>query len=401
MKAENPAWDAIISSLPEAHVLQTIEWALVKSRFGWSAYPKVWVRNNQIAAAALILSRDIKLPITRNEFRILYVPKGPLIKDWTDHAFVQEVFEDLKTIGKTHNAILIKIDTDVEIGKGERNDELWRLGFNRKNGGFFKNVDINEPGFKLIKHLSESGWVFSREQVQFRNTILSDLSEDDATLLGKMKQKTRYNIRLAEKKGVVIRQGTKADFPNLYDLYAETARRDGFIIRDYRYYETVWSIFSDVSGSANMLQYQDNLPDFWRIDPKNHPQALILIAEYGNQPIAGIILFIFQNKAWFIYGMSSSQDRDKMPNYLLHWKAIQMLKELGVNKYDWWGAPEIFSESDPMYGVYKFKMGFGGEVIRRIGAWDFPLKRNQYVLYQIILPKILRYLSRKERIGIS
>ena len=401
MQYEHPAWDDIISFLPEAHVLQTIEWAQVKSHFGWSAIPKIWYQNNDIVAAAVILQREMKIPLIGKPLKLLYVPKGPLLKNWNDMNLVKDVIEDLKQIGRDFNALLIKIDADVEIGRGEHNDELWRLNLPRKTNEYLKNLDINQTGYRIIDYLSTSGWIFSKEQIQFRNTVISDLTADEDTLLRNMRQKTRYNIRLAEKKGVTIREGSKQDFPALYNLYTETAQRDGFIIRDYRYYETVWSIFLDGAEKGETLKKQSQYPNYWRFNRKNRPTALILIAEYDQQPIAGIILFVFQNKAWFIYGMSSSQHRDKMPNYLLHWKAMQILRQLGVKVYDWWGAPDQFIETDPMYGVYRFKMGFGGNVVRRIGAWDYPLHQTEYTFYQVILPKLLSVFRLKERIGLS
>lgn len=401
MQFEHPAWDDIISTLPEAHVLQTIEWAHLKSHFGWSANPKIWYHNNDIAAAAVILKREIRLPLIGKTLKLLYVPKGPLIRDWNDVNLVRDVIEDLKQFGRNHNALLIKIDADVEIGRGEFDDELWRLDLHRKANDYLQKLDLNQTGYRVIDYLYKNGWVFSREQIQFRNTVISDLNADEDTLLRNMKQKTRYNIRLAEKKGIIIREGGKQDFPALYNLYAETAKRDGFIIRDYLYYETAWSIFLEGLENNEALQKQPHNPNYWRTVRENRPKALILIAEYDQQPIAGIILFIFQKKAWFIYGMSSSQHRDKMPNYLLHWKAIQILRKIGVKTYDWWGAPDRFIETDPMYGVYRFKMGFGGNVIRRIGAWDYPLQPTHYALYQVVLPKILSILRMKERIGVT
>ena len=397
LESDNFSWDGSIAKLPNSHILQTFEWALVKSHFGWNPIPKLWMQNNQIVAAAMILIREIKIPVIGIPYRILYVPKGPLIKDWSDSNLVQEVLQELIEIGRKQNAILIKIDPDLEIGGGEADDDLNQFGFNKNSN----NIEINSLNSEFIKLLLNHNWVYSREQVQFRNTVISDLNLDEAEILSSMKQKTRYNIRLAEKRGIVVREGNDRDFPMLYRLYAETAQRDGFIIREYPYYEMVWKIFLQGPELEKQMGFSNNFPNYWRFDLANHPKAMILIAEYQNEPIAGIVLLTFQEKAWFMYGMSSCQHREKMPNYLLHWRAMQLLKERGIKVYDWWGAPDKFTEVDPMYGVYKFKMGFGGKAIRRIGAWDYPIKRNYYSFYQIMLPKLLSYFRLKERIGTS
>jgi len=127
------------------------------------------------------------------------------------------------------------------------------------------------------------------------------------------------------------------------------------------------------------------------------PFAHILIAEYQGEAVAALVLLIFRDKAWYMYGMSSSQHREKMPNYLLHWRAIQFLRQIGIKEYDLWGAPDYFEETDPMFGVYRFKVGFGGETIQHIGAWDFVMNPVKYRLYQEILPRYLGLLRAQRR----
>ena len=107
----------------------------------------------------------------------------------------------------------------------------------------------NEPGLGTVDELTQRGWRFSSDQIQFRNTVMVDLSPSEDEILARMKQKTRYNIRLASKKGVTVRQGTIEDLPMLYRMYAETSIRDGFVIRDQEYYSRVWSEFMNVKPS--------------------------------------------------------------------------------------------------------------------------------------------------------
>ena len=93
-----------------------------------------------------------------------------------------------------------------------------------------------------------------------------------------------------------------------------------------------------------------------------------------------------------MYGMSGEAHREKMPSYLLQWQAIRWAKDAGCRIYDLWGAPNVFEPQDPMWGVYRFKKGLGGEVVRYIGAWDLPLRPRLYWLYTVLLPRILDIL---------
>jgi lipid II:glycine glycyltransferase (peptidoglycan interpeptide bridge formation enzyme) len=186
-----------------------------------------------------------------------------------------------------------------------------------------------------------------------------------------MKQKTRYNIRLAERKGVTIRPGTLDDLDLLYQMYAETAVRDGFVIREREYYQQMWRTFME----AGM------------VDP--------LIAEVEEQPVAGVVIFRFANRAWYLHGMSRQDQREKMPNYLLQWEAIRRSRQAGCTVYDLWGAPDEFQKDDSLWGVYRFKEGLGGSLVRHIGAWDLPVRPFYYKVYMDFLPRFLEIMRRR------
>jgi lipid II:glycine glycyltransferase (peptidoglycan interpeptide bridge formation enzyme) len=218
--------------------------------------------------------------------------------------------------------------------------------------------------------LEQRGWRFSASQIQYRNTALLDLRPDPPALLAAMKPKTRYNIGLAGRKGVRVRDGAAGDLPAFYTLYAETSRRDGFLIRDYPYYRSAWQRFLD-AGLGRLL-----------------------LAEADGQLLAGLFLFHFGRRAWYMYGASSSAGRELMPNHLLQWEAIQRARALGCTAYDLWGAPDVLNESDPMWGVYRFKAGFGAALVRHIGAWDFAPLSPLYWLYTVAIPRYLALLRR-------
>jgi lipid II:glycine glycyltransferase (peptidoglycan interpeptide bridge formation enzyme) len=200
-------------------------------------------------------------------------------------------------------------------------------------------------------------------------------------MLARMKPKTRYNIRLSEKKGVSVRVGASGDLPLLYKMYAETSVRDGFVIRDEGYYLTVWKLF--MSNVEPFDVAQGGRSTF------NVPSCIPLIAEVEGEPVAAIFLFMFAGRAYYVYGMSRSIHREKMPTYLLQWEAMKRAKAGGCSAYDLWGAPEVFDESDSMWGVYRFKEGLGGAVVRTLGAYDFAPTKLWYKLYAEVMPRLL------------
>jgi lipid II:glycine glycyltransferase (peptidoglycan interpeptide bridge formation enzyme) len=269
-----------------------------------------------------------------------------------NESFRNRVLNDLQSFAKKQGAIFLKMDPDLLLGTGVPDSEG-------------EVVDAN--GQVVMSELKRRGWEYSSDQIQFRNTVLIDLNPTEDELLALMKQKTRYNIRLAAKKGVSLRVGTWEDLSLLYTMYAETSVRDGFVIRDEGYYKTVWALFMNSS------------------EPNCEP----LIAEVDGEPVAAIFVFYFAGQAYYVYGMSRSVHREKMPTYLLQWEAMKRAKTKGCTAYDLWGAPEVFDESDSMWGVYRFKEGLGGQVVRTLGAYDFAPSPLWYKMYSEIIPRVL------------
>lgn len=378
---ESNTWNSLISRLPNPHFLQTFEWGQVKAKYGWSPLYTVWdadgkwkVERDPTAlstfhspiAAALILKRTIPMGGMSARLSILYAPKGPLL-DWSDESLRNRVLNDLQTFAKKEGAIFVKIDPDVMLGTGIASSE---------------ENDLH--GQAILSELKHRGWSYASDQIQFKNTVLIDLSPSEEELLARMKQKTRYNIRLAEKKGVGLRIGNTKDLGMLYKMYAETSVRDGFVIRDEGYYRTVWQTFmANAEFSISNLQSQitkSQLP---------MPFSEALIAEVNREPVAAIFVFYFAERAYYVYGMSRDLHREKMPAYLLQWEAIKRAKAQGCSVYDLWGAPDVFDESDSMWGVFRFKEGLGGKVVRTLGAWDFAPNPFWYKLYSEIIPRVL------------
>jgi lipid II:glycine glycyltransferase (peptidoglycan interpeptide bridge formation enzyme) len=336
------AWDAALLGLPDPQVLQNWSWGVTKEQTGWSGRRLLWLQNGiPVAAAAMLVRRVSGLPLA-----VAYVPRGPAV-DWSDARVVEAVLQQLESEARRSRAFFIKIDPAVQAD--------------------------TEVGRAVTAMLYHRGWRFSPEQIQYRNTVISDLTLDEESMLAAMKPKWRYNIRLAERKGVHVRDGVAGDLPTFYAMYIETGTRDGFLVRPYEYYRNVWERFLE-EGLAHLL-----------------------LAEVEGHAVAGIILFRFGPTAWYFYGASTDQARDLMPNHALQWAAMRWAKHAGCTRYDWWGAPDNLTEEDPMWGVYRFKMGFGGQFVPGIGAWDFPISRPVYVAYTRAMPRLLDVARRRHR----
>ena len=347
-------WRDLLAALPNPHVLQSWEWGETKAQTEWRAkrYAVRGGDGNLLAAFQLLLRPGPGgLPIS-----IGYIPKGPVI-DWGNPNAVASTLELIADVGRREWALFVKIDPDVR-------------------------EDLPE-GQQLLQMLTSCGWRFSEEQIQFKNTALSllDPSHESPSeqLLDQMKNKWRYNIRLAERRGIRIREGRAEDLPAFYSLYAETGQRDGFILRPYSYYERIW------------LRYLEA-----QAEPDNPAGGTLLLAEHDEEPtvIAGLFLMRYAKRSWYFYGASSNLRRRDMPNYLLQWEALNWAISQGSTIYDWWGAPTNPDDpDDSMAGVWQFKQGFGAELQPHIGAWDLPTSPRLFKLYQWLMPRVAKWIG--------
>lgn len=328
-------WDDFVAHHPHGSILQATNWARLKNRFGWSSQ-RVWMRRDgRLVAGAQILFRSVAIGIVK----LGYIPHGPLV-DWSDDEQVEVLFNYLDQAAYQRGAGMLKIEP--RIWQDQMPAETWRGVFSRH------------------------GCVASPDTIQPPRTILIDLKPSEDNILAAMKQKTRYNIRLAEKKGVTVRQGTLDDIPAFNRLMQLTARRDGFGVHQPEYYRTAYELFA---------------PD----------QAALFMAEFEGKPLAGVMAFAWGRTAAYFYGASSDEERQRMPAYAAQWAAMRWAKRRGCTAYDMWGIPDAeeseleagFTErQDGLWPVYRFKRGFGGEIIRTVGAADRVYNRTLHRLYQ-------------------
>ncbi len=327
MTAINPVeWDAFISRFPNPHILQTTAWGKLKAEFGWQLAHVV----AQDCGTQILIKRLMP------GINFAYIPKGPVgsTKD--------ELWTEIDTICREKDCAFIKVEPDEWLKDDGVQDE-----------------DQYYLSKKLVK---------SAHSIQPMRTLLIDLAGDESQILGRMKQKTRYNINLALKKNVIIKP--QVELSAFYDLMKMTGNRDQFGIHSFAYYQRAYDLFHE------------------------HDQCLLLLAEYEGTPISALIAFRVGNRAWYFYGASSNLHRDRMPNYLLQWEAIRWAKLQGCSEYDLWGVPDVDLENleanfakrnDGLWGVYRFKRGFGGELKRSIGPWDKVYNPFLYRLYSIWL----------------
>ncbi|MER3400539.1 MAG: methicillin resistance protein [Thermoflexus sp.] len=310
------AWMAFLEGHPEAHVLQTAPWGDLKAGFGWQAHRFLALAGGRAQAGMQVLVR--RLPLG---FSIFYIPKGP-VGDWQDPMVFEGLLAALDRLARAAGALWARLEPDVE------------------EGGLA--LDLTRFGLRPAP------------PVQPRRTLLVPLEGDEEALLAAMHPKTRYNIRLAARKGVVVREAGPEDLPQFYWLLQQTAARDRFAIHSLDYYRAAYD------------RFVPHLARLW-------------LAFYEGEPLAGLMAFAWGERAWYFYGASGDRHREKMPTYALQWEAMRWAKARGCRFYDLWGIPDeppevleaqFATRRDGLWGVYRFKRGFGGRVVRWAGAFD-------------------------------
>ncbi len=311
MLLSNEEWKKRLDDFPGAHLLQTAEWGELKSSFSWKTNH---IANDECQAQVMFRS----LP---GGFSVGYIPKGPL------GGITVDFLEELKHIGKKNNAIMIKIEPD----------------------GF-------EAGIENIQNYKNQPNLVQSRPIQPAQTIVVDISGDETSILSRMKQKTRYNIHLAEKKEISVIETSDVDA--FYKMMTTTGTRDGFGVHSLAYYKKAYSLFS-LSG-----------------------ECVILTARFGDTNLASVMIFRRGKRCWYFYGASTEMERNRMPVYLLQWEVIRWAKKYGCTQYDLWGIPDaseqeleeqFMSRADGLWGVYRFKRGFGGNIKRSVQTYDLVL----------------------------
>ena len=224
----------------------------------------------------------------------------------------------------------------------------------------FIRFDLAWEAADLDSGADMSPLVKSKVDIQPPSTVILDLSPSEEEILKGMKSKTRYNIKLSAKKGVSVRRYGIEVLDEWYDIYTETAARDKIALHGLEYYKTLFSLAES---------------------EKDSPDLRIYMAETEGEKIAGIVTAFYNNTAVYLYGASRNIKRETMPSYALQWQAICDSKREGCLSYDFFGIPPADDPDHPMHGLYRFKTGFGGEIIHRCGCYDYKLRNTVYPFY--------------------
>lgn len=340
-------YNNFIINSPKGHVLQTWEWGQVKAAGEWEFLPLVVEEDAQIVAACLILKRSLPLKLGS----IFYAPRGPVLDIERKDIWIF-LWQAVAKLAKEHKALFCKIDPDVS-----EEDSLWR-------------ERLQDSGFKLVE--GDQGF----EGIQPRHVFRLDIAPDEESIMAGFHQKTRYNVRLAERKGVTVEAKGLEDLQEFYNLLCVTSERDRFLIRGYSYFETFYKYLAAAGFAQLFLVY------------------------YEGKAISGALAITIGKKAWYLYGASANEYRNVMPNYLMQWRMIQWAKSLDCTLYDFRGVPGDVGEDHPLYGLVKFKRGFGGIYTSFIGEYDLIFRPFTCALYRKFEPvyqKLVRKLIRFKR----
>ena len=344
------------------HFLQTKFWSNFKCLHGWKS---LYFKGTSYLGdfyVSILLRRFAK------KFTIAYIPLGVAFSSLILDGFYYNSVEYLNFLNefaeeiKKHlpkNTFCIRIDPPIN----------------------FYSLEAKKDFLNVTKSI-QKGIIPALTDIQPPDTVILNLSKSEDDLLNSMKSKWRYNIRLAEKKGVIIEKCGAEAIEDFYEIFTETATRDGIAVHGKNYYKSLLELSSENTEKAEVSLY---------------------VAKHEGDVLAGIITLFTETEAVYLYGASSNKKRNLMASYLLQWSAIKDAKAFGAKSYDFYGIPPENDENHPMYGLYRFKTGFGGDecIIHRIGSLDIPLKKGIYNCYSLAEKLRAFYFKKMKKIFIK
>jgi peptidoglycan pentaglycine glycine transferase (the first glycine) len=333
-------WDRWLESSPGGgHIFQSYEWGEFKRELGWRPIRLVLERDGRAVGLGQFLA--YRTPLVPGV--LMYCAKGPWLP-WEDEEAVRAFFGGVLKAAQREGAHTVKIEPEVR----EQQTEVKEL--------------FSEMGFQKFR------W-----DLNYKTTMIVDLSPSEEDLLANMKGKTRYNVRLAARKGVRVEEDSSPEAREFFwDMYEQTAQRNGFWHRPRDYHSAMWRTLFDAG------------------------RARLFFATHEGERLAAMLVYTFGRKYWYAQGASTDEKRNLMPTYLLQWELMRWARRQGISYYDMVAvpSPDSLDESHPLYGVYKFKVGFGGEMADFLGCLDLPVKRVRARLWNRLEPAYYRLHQR-------
>lgn len=327
-------YEKFVSSSKFGCFTQSENWCVVKKCWK-NERLIVYDNDGNIKGTMQILIK--KIPILNTTF--MYSPRGPVC-NYNDKEILSKLLEGAKRLAQTHHAYMLKIDPMVDKDNSEAINNFISLGF---------RYDADAPEDNTVQCK--------------RNYILDICGKNEDEVFSSFHSKWRYNIRLAMKKGVICGHYGEEKLDDFFRLMDETGKRDKFSIRSKEYFSDFLKAFGD-----NARLYMCYAPD--------------------GKAISGAIAVNYANRVSYVYGASGNHQRNLMPNYLMQWNMIKWAIESGCDIYDFMGIPHCDDESHPNYGVYRFKKGFNGSVVRYAGEFDFIFSPAKYKIISFMLHTI-------------
>jgi len=293
-----------------------------------------WGEFREKTGVKVIKDKNLQLtvhPIPHTLFNIGYYPKGQILN--------KKTIDNLKRIGKENGCVFIQIEPDIEKDNIDRNDIL-RLGLKA-----------------------------SAHPLLTKYTFILDLTKSEEELLKQMHPKTRYNIKVAQKKGVeIIEDNSDKTFAEYLRLTKETTSRQNFYAHSEDYHKLMWET----------LKTKGNFD-------KDVLAAHLFKAVYNHEILVAWIVFVYKDVLYYPYGASSSSHREVMASNLMMWEVIKWGKKSGLKKFDMWGAlGPTPNPKDPWFGFHRFKQGYGGKLVEFVGSYDLVLNKKIYLSYKLL-----------------
>jgi lipid II:glycine glycyltransferase (peptidoglycan interpeptide bridge formation enzyme) len=326
--------------LPTDIIFQTPYWAQVKSRLGYK--PLAFDLESRRCGDVLVLVQPC------GNKKIAVVPQGP------------EYAPDEENYGPFLEAFSLSLARELEPDVAcIRYDLPWKSLYademKKREWTAFPEPRIREMRMNMgTKHWNIRK---SPSDLTVASSLVVDLDGNEEAIMSRMKAKTRYNIGLAQRKGVTVRTVNADSLPEFHALYCQTAQRNGFAPCDYENFAALFKC---------------------RFAGKGNSDLVFLLASHGSDNLAGAIIGISGKAANFLYGASSNLKRNLMAPYLMHWTAMNLARTRGCLTYEMGAVSPGLDPAHPFYGMYRFKTGFGGRIELRSGSWDFPLNQDAY-----------------------